>query len=128
MTTNLKKIRTDALDNYSQFASKYRGDNLDQKLDRVLERYEKVVLDSEGDETTYRIGFSKAHKQIVKMFASRGMVSPERLLELLIGEAAAQIKATVQLSQKERTVIPGPLDAYNIILAELLLIQEAEND
>lgn len=105
----LKKIERE----WGPFASKIRGETLEDKYAQMLKRYEKVLNDSKSDESSYRSSFAKAHMYAFRQLKA-GSAMPiwgkEKILLHLIGEAAAQIKV------HEDDV--GLCDAYGIIAVE----------
>lgn len=106
--------------------TKVRGNTLSEKLAFVLNRWDKVVKDSEDDTSMYRVEFSKVHQinadVIRPMVVDFDEVKPRAYLGLLI----EKIKNSYFHSHGR--VPAGALDGICYIICELELVISGQQD
>lgn len=97
---------------YSKFATKFNGANLDERLEQIKSRYQKVVDDSEGDNSEYRIAFSNVHKETLET-----LTISNNNLAIIANQYMEILKMKYPTHNGER-------DAMSIICLEILSILE----
>lgn len=123
MTKLQLQSQIDSLQTFTPFISKVRGGSVEEKLEQLIQRYEKVVHDSSSDHSPYRVKFSEIHSWALETLKSDLDWGTQSAILDFIQDAFQKLEEFYD-SPVDTLSCNGTEDALSIIILELYEILE----
>jgi hypothetical protein len=95
-----------------------RGDSVDERISSLKLTAEKVISDSEGDLSSYRVAYAEVHRDILDRIDSEDAQDELSLFYELYNEDVLNLMMMIEE--------PGRYDAIGRIMAELEVVLDLE--
>ena len=120
---NSSIIPIDEISNYLGHISKVRGSSFDEKLNCLIARYKKVILNCSNTEELYRLGFLNAHNHAVELLTNLSDIETDSqiiICKLSIEAYAGFINSKIVECESSAGLAYnlGREDAYGLIALE----------